>query len=229
MQLIPQLSLLLVFGIIGGFRSSALFRYYKDSLAYAWIRELRLYAQACTWRGKRTAAKVPRLIKERTVRHYASRFSPAVFIETGTFRGDMLFACKDMFTRLESIELDESLHAAAVHRFSSNPRIRIHHGDSADILPHLIAELHEPALFWLDAHYSGGITARGSIDTPIVRELDLILSHDVLDHVVLIDDAHEFIGSNGYPTLDALETRLTSQRPDLALEVWNNIIRIHRR
>jgi hypothetical protein len=61
----------------------------------------------------------------------------------------------------------------------------------------------EPALFWLDGHYSGGVTARGESDTPIYAELVHVLgsSHK---NVIVIDDARCFGSGAKYPTIEAL-------------------------
>jgi hypothetical protein len=202
-------------------------RMYRDGALYEALRGARLRLQARGWRERPTAVKVPRLIKERTVAEYARRFGTRVFVETGTFRGDMLFHLRRRFRRLYSVELDPALHAAAVRRFARLPHVTLLRGDSADVLPAVLAELREPALFWLDAHYSGGVTARAAVDTPIVQELERIFAHPVRDHVILVDDAHEFVGANGYPEMDALERHVRERRPDWTFEVWNNIIRMH--
>jgi hypothetical protein len=50
-------------------------------------------------------------------------------------------------------------------------------------------------LFWLDGHFCGGVSAHGDKGTPILEELNLILSHRVKEHVILIDDARLFNGT----------------------------------
>jgi hypothetical protein len=84
-------------------------------------------------------------------------------------------------------------------------------------------------LFWLDGHYSGGITAKGRTDTPVAEELEHILTHPVMGHVVLIDDARCFVGQDHYPTLDELKEMILNKRPDWVFDVENDIIRVHHR
>jgi hypothetical protein len=167
----------------------------------------------------------PDLWKQRVVKEYADRFSLKLLIETGTYLGEMVFAMRDQFNRIISVELDKVLYLRAVLRFLKLRHIRILHGDSARVLPRILRSLREPALFWLDAHYSGGITARGKKETPIVEELMAILAHDIKEHVILIDDARCFDGAGDYPTLGTLRSLVA--RSDLALEVRDDIIRIH--
>lgn len=101
------------------------------------------------------------------------------------------------------------------------------HGDSGKILPEILASLNKPCLFWLDAHYSDGITAKGDVETPIVSELEAIFNHSIQSHVILIDDARCFIGENDYPTIDWLREYILKQHLDWVFEVRDNIIRTH--
>ena len=128
-----------------------------------------------------------------------------MFIETGTLYGDTLASVAPLFEELHSIELDEGLYENAIARLAGSSKVRIWHGDSAEVLPRILADLRRPAFFWLDGHYSGAGTARGSMDSPIVRELELIALHPLREkHFILVDDAREFTGQNGYPTMEQI-------------------------
>jgi len=37
-----------------------------------------------------------------------------------------------------------------------------------------LKDIHEPAVIFLDAHYSGGSTARGDTNTPLLDELEIV-------------------------------------------------------
>src|SRR5580700_3594168 len=82
-----------------------------------------------------------------------------IFIETGTFRGEMLAFQLPRFKKLISIELSQQLYEAACARFASAPKVQLIQGDSGVKLAEAVKGLEEPALFWLDAHYSMGVTA----------------------------------------------------------------------
>ncbi len=146
-----------------------------------------------------------RKTKEEAVRSYAARHNCRVLIETGTFKGDMIFAMLRHFDRLYSIEMGRDLFLAAKKRFENEGHVKILEGDSGKRLPEILKELAEPAAFWLDAHASGGETARGRIDTPIEKELKEVLNHPIKKHVILIDDAREFGMGKHYPTLKKVE------------------------
>ena len=151
-----------------------------------------------------------------------------VLVETGTFSGETIAATRGYFTEIYSIELSPELHLLAKQRFAGVPRVHLLLGNSGEVLTEILRALPQKALFWLDAHYSGGSTARGPTDTPIIQELETILAlHE--DSVVLIDDARLFDGSNSYPTLAELADYVAKRAPDSVLEVKHDIIRLHRR
>ena len=159
---------------------------------------------------------------------YARKFSIDILVETGTYLCGMINAVKGFFSEIYSIEPDNSLFIKAKKRFINIKNIHIIQGDSSKVLPELLALIDYPCLFWLDAHYSGGITAKGNLYTPIIAELKSILSHKIKGHVILIDDTRCFIGSEDYPTIMALKEFVMKNRPDYLFEVKNDIIRIHK-
>ena len=162
--------------------------------------------------------------KEETVRAYAARHRCRVLIETGTFKGDMVHALLHDFDGIYSIELGHDLFLAAQRRFASENHVKILEGDSAMKLTEVLRKLVQPAVLWLDAHASGGETARSKIDTPIERELSAILGHSIKTHVILIDDAREFGTGKHYPTLNKVEKMVLPTYKHF--EVKDDIIRI---
>lgn len=180
------------------------------------------------WIGIGKPVPPPAAFKHRLLRRYARHFSPKVFVETGTYLGDTVFVLRDIFPRMYSIELSLPLAARARERFARRRSISILVGDSAAVLPSVLSEITERALFWLDGHYSGGITAKGARETPVVQELRCILDHRVSDHVILIDDARLFVGEHDYPALDDLREIVRAAGRDQIVDVRDDIIRIHR-
>lgn len=165
--------------------------------------------------------------KNATIRNYASYFDLSVLVETGTCFGDAVAGVRDAFDEIYSIELSSELYEGARKRFAKDAKVHLFAGDSASVLPGLLPQLPERCLFWLDAHYSGGVTARGPVDTPIIQEVDAILS--LRPHsVVLVDDADCFNGTTSYPTLEQLELFIKEKAPFISIfEIEGNIIRIH--
>jgi hypothetical protein len=194
----------------------------KSTPAYQIFRRWRLFQ----WQQAGKPLPPPNVFKQETVKAYAKRFSLAVLVETGTFMGDMIYNTRHVFEQIHSVELDNVLYANAVRRFRRYSHIHLWHGDSNDVLPQILKQLNWPALFWLDAHYSAGITARGLLDTPIVQEIRHIAQHTNRSHVLLIDDAREFGTAKDYPTLDELNSLITGLNPRWRMLVEDDIIRI---
>jgi len=189
-----------------------------------WLRQRKFNKQFQQWQAKGKPAPSPHLAKQRNIIKHARQYGTRVMVETGTFHGDMCHAMRDVFDRIYTIELSDALYEGAVKRFRRVPHIQPMHGDSGQVIAEVLAKIEEPALFWLDGHYSSGNTAQGELDTPISQELDHILAHRVRDHVILIDDARCFTGENDYPQLESLRAYLLEQRPDWAFHVENDCI-----
>lgn len=199
-------------------------RTFLRDVAERWLAWKRLRA----WDRSGRPAPAPEPYKHLVVRAYGKAFGLRVFIESGTYLGRMVAHARRYFRVIHSIELDEALFAQASRRFASDRRVTIWQGDSGRKIGDILRDLHEPALFWLDGHYSEGITARGELSTPIVAELQAILQHSVKDHVILVDDARCFDGTEDYPTITQIESLVRASRPDLGVVVHDDVIRIHR-
>jgi hypothetical protein len=165
----------------------------------------------------------PHLLKHEILRRFADEYGLRVLVETGTYYGTTIDALKLDFSRIYSIELDSNFYLRAKRHFRNCPHIVLLHGNSATYLPGVVSQLMEPALFWLDAHYSGGLTARAAIDTPIVQELTAVFSSP-RNNVILIDDAHEFTGQRGYPMID--DMRSLAAKHGYSTNIKQNIIRL---
>jgi len=55
------------------------------------------------------------------------------------------------------------------------------------MLPELLNNINEPVTIYLDAHYSGGTTAFGEEEVPLLFELE-ILKNRKYDDIIIIDD-----------------------------------------
>jgi hypothetical protein len=177
------------------------------------------------WERDGRPAPPPPEVKRRALRDAVRRYGLRTFVETGTFLGDTSAAMRTHVDQVITIELSADLAERARRRFEGVANVRVLEGDSGRLLPQLVEELREPALFWLDGHYSAGITARGDEDTPVRSELRAILDHPVDGHVILIDDARDFQGG-AYPTVDEIRKLANAHRAGYELEVRDDIIRL---
>lgn len=162
------------------------------------------------------AALLKRFQKERGLR---------TLIETGTYFGDTLFRVKNDFQNIYSIELDENLHRYASKRFARYPHIHLVRGDSAKMLPQVLSSVQEPCLLWLDAHWSGGVTGKGALDSAVSAELEAIRSHPIKEHVVLIDDISSGAEQRetGYLSVQALESFFRGVNPRYRFELQGDV------
>lgn len=186
-------------------------------------RQLRKVRQ---WEASGRPSPPPHLVKQDILRQYVNQFHCKVLVETGTYYGDMVNALLDDFETIHTIELSQELHKLACERFADVQKVNLIQGDSGSELAKLVPEIDQPALFWLDGHYSAGPTALGSKETPVIEELEHLFEKSKVDHVILIDDAREFSSNPAYPTLDEVRQFVQSKSNRYEISVDTDIIRI---
>lgn len=113
------------------------------------------------------------------------------FVETGTFVGDSLEWASRSFAKIWTIELNPHFFAEAKAKNATLQNVNFLLGDSATILPSVVAGLDGPALFWLDAHAGAGFFADHDI-CPLVAEIETILDSPH-EHLIIVDDARAFV------------------------------------
>ena len=166
----------------------------------------------------------PHFLKQKVVREYGERYGLRTLVETGTYYGEMVDAMKRRFDHIYSIEFVPELAARAQKKFSHQPHIRIFCGDSRVVMPEILAQLKQPALFWLDAGYYGWVGKQGDPQR-LSAELEMILSHP-LEHVILLDDARGLTGTNGVPSVRDVKADIEGRFPTRKVEVEHDIMRI---
>jgi hypothetical protein len=192
--------------------------------AYLFLRQCLFWLD---WIRRGRPVPPPHIVKQWCVLEYGRKFNLPVLVETGTFQGEMVRAVRSAFREIYTIELGQTLCAEAQRVFGPFPHIHVLQGDSAKVLRDVLSRIEEPCLFWLDAHYSGEGTTIGDRETPVLDELDIIFSHTISNHVILIDDARRFDDQSAYPALAKLEASVNERRPGWICKVQDDIIRIH--
>ena len=154
----------------------------------------------------------------------------STIVETGTCRGVGTEVMAQKFERVYTIELDETLHGETKARLTAAgyDNITFVQGDSGERLRELVAEIHEPCVFFLDAHWSGDSTVdwehsrwkgyrfdtahKGSSATPssreqvpLDREFEIIANEFPHRCVLYIDDLDKF-DADGHGLTDAAFT-----------------------
>jgi len=178
------------------------------------LRNSKLNQIMRSWRGfldwgKRSySAPSPHFIKQIVLLRNA--FPNSTWIETGTYLGQTTDELSKHGSFVYSIEPEPILYSNALAYFKSYPNVEILKGLSEEVFPSLLTKLTGDINFWLDGHYSSGITHKGPQDTPILDELAHISKN--LNHFgkvcVMIDDIRcfnpEIVQYASYPTLNVL-------------------------
>lgn len=121
-----------------------------------------------------------------------------IFIESGSYLGDGIICAYNcnMFSKIYSIEIKKELYDNLCKKFNSYKNINLHLGDSGEILGDIIKNINEGITFWLDGHYSAGITGCSKkYLSPIEKELEIIAEYlkDKDNSLIIIDDINESI------------------------------------
>lgn len=175
------------------------------------------------WHADNKPIPAPDPVKQKIVSDYNKKYNCKIFIETGTFMGYMIYSQRENFKEIHTIELMEKYYLAAVEKFKKNKNIFCYQGDSSQVLPKIMAKINTRCLFWLDAHYSVDIFARGEKDCPIFEELEAIFKND-LGHIILIDDARDFTGIGDYPTVESVKQFILQKNSNYKISVIHDII-----
>jgi hypothetical protein len=117
------------------------------------------------------------------------------YIETGTYLGDGIKRVLNDYENIHSIELSETWYQYNVKQFENNNNVKMYLGDSKKILPELLQTLNEPITIYLDAHYSGGTTAFGEEEVPLLFELEILKQREY-DDIIIINDCR-LLGKTG--------------------------------
>jgi hypothetical protein len=198
----------------------------KKSPFWNLVREYLAKRDLAAWRKNGEPMPPPHLIKREEIRKIAEKHGLKILVETGTYLGDMVAAMKPHFNRIYSIELSVELYERARIRFQADRNIVLINGDSGSQIAKVVEEIDMPALFWLDGHYSAGITARGEKDTSIFEELSHILAGKRLGHVIMIDDARCFGSDPAYPSIEEITRFVKAKRQDAHFSNQFDSIRI---
>jgi hypothetical protein len=131
-------------------------------------------------------------IPKRLVTLIKEHFAIDTFVETGTFKGQTASWAAGLFSEVYTIENSEELFGLLEKTLNNYKNIHKIFGNSASELEEIDAEIKNPAIFWLDAHWCGGNTY-GAIDPcPLLKEI-MIIQQSELNHIILIDDARLFL------------------------------------
>lgn len=170
-------------------------------------------------------------LKTDFLKELANMFTCTVFIESGTYMGETVKKALPFFNEIHSIELAKNLYLQASKRFEQDHHVKIHFGNSPEILSKILPFIQGKILFWLDGHYSGGQTAKGNENTPIIQELTAIKNSGITNAIILVDDIRCFqhfknvhdTALLGYPSVNELRNAILAINPNYQFIIYGDI------
>lgn len=157
--------------------------------------------------------------KAATLREHFDRYGPFKFvIETGIWNG--YGSCEQFQPEAEVVAIELDDERAQLGRARG---LDVRTGDSAAILPTLLASRNAPALFWLDAHLVA--EAHEINHSPLLDELAAIRDWPhASGSVVLIDDVR-MMGRPGWPSAKQVIDYIAQRCPWWDRELRDDIFR----
>jgi len=171
------------------------------------LEAIEKYSEMRKWRARGYLENSPQLVKENVFVKYG--IQNAQWVETGTYFGATTNFLADRFAYVHSIEPSIDLFKQAEERFMGR-NVKLYNDVSENVLPELLPQLSGEINFWLDGHYSAGVTFKGDSDCPVEDELNIINQNLPLFSkvTILIDDVRCFLSTldtyNSYPSIDYL-------------------------
>jgi len=179
----------------------------KKLLPLATVEFIQTYAIMRQWKKRDYLENSPQIVKQKVFHKYGIK--DAVWVETGTYLGLTTNFLSGLFPHVYTVEPEPKLYAAACKRFMGK-NVTLFNDVSENIFPSLLPKLSGNVNFWLDGHYSAGITFKGEKDCPVEDELIAIEKnfHNFDKITILIDDVRCFLPNNSsytdYPSIDYL-------------------------
>tara|TARA_Y100000401_G_scaffold79227_1_gene64759 strand:- start:606 stop:1175 length:570 start_codon:yes stop_codon:yes gene_type:complete len=136
-----------------------------------------------------------------------------IFVETGTAYGQTLVEVQPYFEKIFTVEISKKLWEFLNPQISHVDNIEHVNGDSLVEIPKFLKKLtdKDKVFFWLDAHWSQGLSDKNHLDVPLIEECVIIDQEYKSDTaIVVIDDVRMFetnINEDwSYVTIDAVKS-----------------------
>lgn len=157
--------------------------------------------------------------KFRAIISIKTKVNAKIFIETGTYLGVTTKRCAQHFESVYTIELDPDLAKQARNLLNNNENVEVIHGDALVILPTILSKDIDDILVFLDGHFSGGVTACGSMPEPALEEIKILAQFKQKIAAIIIDDFRLFGTEAGFPTKSSLFETIEKYLPGFDVTV----------
>ena len=152
------------------------------------------------------------------------------FVETGTYKGKTTRWAASEFEKVHTVERAKPFYDRYHQELEQLGNITTHFGDSREKLPVILDALSgEPAVYWLDSHWMGGVTAGEDDECPLMDELSVLSAHT--NNIIMIDDARYFLcappsfhDAKHWPTMFDIASMYQSVFDDVFVQVFHDII-----
>ena len=171
------------------------------------VKQFETYRIIKKWGKTNFLEHSPQMIKEFVFERYGIDNAP--WVETGTFQGKTTNFLRERYPHVYTTEPEIKLYKGALKRFIGK-NVTLYNDVSENVFPNLLKKLSGDVNFWLDGHYSEGITFKGDKDCPVEDELNIIEANlnNFNKITILIDDVRCFLPANSdypdYPSIDYL-------------------------
>ena len=175
---------------------------------------------------KKCSPPPPHFIKQSLLLRHG--ISKSIWVETGTYLGQTTKFLSENFRFVHSIEPSKKCLRIAKRNLRFSKNVALYEGTSELCLEEICSSLDGDICFWLDGHYSEGITFKGNVDTPILFELETIKKYlgNFSNTVILIDDIRtSHIDKKNYPPLSFYVNWADSVGMDWIIELDSFIIK----
>ena len=182
-------------------------QFLKKILPKTLIERLQVFLAMRAWKKKNFLENSPQFVKQKVFEKYGIK--NAIWVETGTYKGTTTEFLRNRYPHVHTIEPGLDLFNSAARRFSGK-NVTLYNDVSENVFPALLPSLKGDINFWLDGHYSSGVTFKGEKDCPVEDELKAIeVNFDNFKNLtILIDDVRCFLPSSSkysdYPSIDYL-------------------------
>lgn len=157
-------------------------------------------------------------------------FAVPTFVETGTYMGATAVWASAHFQKVYTFEASQTLWQETSTTYADRHNVTFIQGHSGERLQEVVAQISGPVLYWLDAHWSSGVTYGENDECPVLAELAAIQSHPG-PHYILIDDARLFMAPppsphriEQWPSISEVIDALNSTGPNPYIVIVEDVI-----
>jgi hypothetical protein len=114
------------------------------------------------------------------------------FVETGTYYGKTAIWASNYFKNVLTIEYSKKMYEELIDNYKDIGNVEFIFGDSRAEMFRIVKRLKGKSIFWLDAHWSGGLTYGNNDQCALLEEINIINLYSNNEHFIFIDDARLF-------------------------------------